>query len=153
MGQKLLEVALLAALPVSEIRGALPYGVLVRKLPFSWVVVVSFIFNLLPFFLVMFALSFFLKLLLRWEWFNNFWSKYITRAQNQFKNYEKWGKWGIMLFVGIPLPFTGVWTGSIVCFIAGLSWKESLPFVLGGLAIATFLVSLAVLGGNYLLTG
>ena len=153
MGQKLIEVALLAALPISEVRGALPYGVLVGKLPFFWVVIVSFIFNLLPFFLVMFALSFFLKFLLRWEWFSGFWSRYIIKAQNRFKNYEKWGKWGIMLFVGIPLPFTGVWTGSIVCFVAGLSWRESLPFVLGGLVMATFLVSLAVLGGNYLLTG
>ena len=150
MVQELLEVALLAALPVSEVRGALPYGVLVRNLPFSWVVIVSFVFNLLPFFLVMFALSFFLKFLLRWKWFSNFWSKYITRAQNQFKNYEKWGKWGIMLFVGIPLPFTGVWTGSVVCFLVGLSWRDSLPFILGGLAMATILVSLAVLGGNYL---
>ncbi|HPU08182.1 MAG TPA: small multi-drug export protein [Candidatus Atribacteria bacterium] len=151
MGQKLLEVALLAFLPVSEIRGALPYGVLVRDLPFFWVVAVSFICNLLPFFLVMFALNFFLKFLLRWEWFSNFWSKYIMEAQNRFKNYEKWGKWGIMLFVGIPLPFTGVWTGSVVCFLAGLPWRESFPFILGGLVIATFLVSLATLGGNYLL--
>ncbi|HQD32841.1 MAG TPA: small multi-drug export protein [Candidatus Atribacteria bacterium] len=150
MVQELLEVALLAALPVSEVRGALPYGVLVRNLPFSWVVIVSFVFNLLPFFLVMFALSFFLKFLLRWKWFSNFWSKYITGAQNRFKNYEKWGKWGIMLFVGIPLPFTGVWTGSVVCFLVGLSWRDSLPFILGGLAMATILVSLAVLGGNYL---
>ncbi len=49
MVQELLEVALLAALPVSEVRGALPYGVLVRNLPFSWVVIVSFVLIFCPF--------------------------------------------------------------------------------------------------------
>ena len=58
-----------------------------------------------------------------------------------------------MLFVGIPLPFYRGVDGFYSLLCCWFILRESLPFVLGGLVMATFLVSLAVLGGNYLLTG
>jgi len=145
---ELLEVALLAFAPVSEIRGALPYGVLFRGLPYPLVLAVSFFCNLLPYFLVMFLLSWLLEYFSRFAWFRSFWDNFIQRTQKRFEPYKKWGKWGILAFVGIPLPFTGIWTGSVVCFLLGLSFQESFPYILGGLVSASLIMSLVVFIGS-----
>lgn len=144
----ILRVALLAFLPISEVRGALPYGVFVEKLPLSLVISVAFVSNIAPFFLVMYALPLLVRLFLRLKWFNNLWQWYTQKAQSRFSSYRRYGKWGILFFVGIPLPFTGMWTGALVSFLAGFKVWEIFPFTVGGVALATFLVSFLVLLGK-----
>jgi len=146
----LLQVALLAFLPISEIRGALPYGVLVCGLPFWPVVLVGFVCNILPYFAVTWGSNWILKLLCRFPWVNRVWNRLVVNAQRRFRPYSRWGKWGLIAFVGIPLPFTGVWTGSLVAFLAGLKMRESAPFVFTGLVIASMIVSMVVLFGQSL---
>ncbi len=148
MAEALLKVFFLAFLPISEIRGALPYGVWGAGLPFFLVLGVALCGNLLSYFVVMYTLHFFLVLFLRFRWFQNWWTHYTTRVRERFRKYAQWEKWGVLLFIGIPLPFTGVWTGSLICFLGGLSFRESFPFVLGGLLMASCIVSVLTLLGK-----
>ncbi|MEN3184322.1 MAG: small multi-drug export protein [Atribacterota bacterium] len=141
-------VMLLAVLPVSEIRGALPYGVFAERLPLPVTFGVAFLGNVLPFFLVMYLIPCVFSLFQRMQWFRRFWSWYTERAKNRFVPYRRYGKWGIFFFIGIPLPFTGVWTGSLVAFLAGFRTWEIFPFVLGGIALAGSIVTLFVLFGR-----
>lgn len=144
----ILRVALLAFLPISEVRGALPYGVFVERLPPFLVISVAFVCNILPFFLVMYVLPLLVRFFLHLRWFNNLWQWYTQRAQSRFSSYRRYGKWGILFFVGIPLPFTGMWTGALISFLAGFKTWEIFPFAVGGVALATLLVSFLVLLGK-----
>jgi len=146
--QGVFRVALLAFLPVSEVRGALPYGVFVEKLPLFLVAPLAFVANLIPFFLVMGLLPWLVRLFQSFPWFDRLFSWYTTQAQHRFAAYRKYGRWGILLFVGVPLPFTGVWTGTLAAFLVGFGVWEIFPFVAGGTAMATGLVALLVFLGK-----
>ncbi|HHF09287.1 MAG TPA: hypothetical protein ENL28_01595 [Candidatus Atribacteria bacterium] len=143
--------ALIATLPISELRGAIPYGVLVEKLPWLLAIVVSGVANLIPFFVIMTIAPHLEILLNKNPYFKKKWLKLLESARKRFLPYRKFGKWGILFFVGIPLPFTGVWTGSLACWLLGFSIKESLAHILGGVAMATVIVAIATkLGGQLL---
>lgn len=144
----ILRVILLAVLPVSEIRGALPYGVFVERFPVFVTFGIAFLGNLLPFFFVMFLFPLVASLLQRVQWFHRFWIWYTEKARERFAPYRKYGRWGILIFIGIPLPFTGVWTGSLIAFLVGFKVWEVFPFVLGGVAVAGSIVLLVTLFGK-----
>ena len=59
---------------------------------------------------------------------------------------EKYGYWGLMLFVAIPLPGTGAWTGSLIAVLLGLKPAKSLLFILFGVMIAGLIMSLLAFG-------
>ena len=59
---------------------------------------------------------------------------------------EKYGFWGLTLFVGIPLPGTGAWTGALVASLLHIKLKTSIPAILLGIAIATVIMSLLSYG-------
>ncbi|NSW76337.1 MAG: small multi-drug export protein [Candidatus Atribacteria bacterium] len=143
----LFKVFLLAFLPISEVRGAIPYGVLGARVPFSLVLPVALAGNIIPYFLVMYLLQVVLRLFCKIEWFNRLYERYTEGVKKRFRKYARWEQWGILFFVGVPLPFTGVWTGALICFLGGLSFRESFPFILGGLLLATFIVSVVTLLG------
>ncbi|QPM68354.1 COG2426 family protein [Atribacter laminatus] len=145
-------IALLSFSPISEIRGSLLYWVSNPVIPFWQALLISILFNLLPFFLVMFFLNAILSVFLRFQWFQSLWNRLVISTRKKFQKYEKWEQIGLTLFIGVPLPITGVWTGSLICFLMGWPIKKSLPFVLLGLGIASTIVSVIVLSGRSLFT-
>jgi len=151
MIEGVLKTALIASLPISELRGAIPYGILVQKLPWVVVITVSGIANLIPFFIIMSLAPGLETWIARNAYFRNSWLKILDNTRKRIAPYQKFGKWGILFFVGVPLPFTGVWTGSLACWLMGFSIKESLAYILGGIAMATVIVATATkLGGQIL---
>ncbi len=145
-------IALLSFSPISEIRGSLLYWMSQPVIPFWQALLISMIFNLLPFFVVMLLLSTILSFFLRFQWFNSLWNKVVVGTRKKFQKYEKWEQLGLALFIGVPLPITGVWTGSLVCFLMGWSIKKSFPYVLLGLIIASTLVSTIILSGKSIIS-
>jgi uncharacterized membrane protein len=145
-------IALLSFSPISEIRGSLLYWMSQPVIPFWQAILISMIFNLLPFFVVMLLLSTILSFFLRFQWFNALWNKVVVSTRKKFQKYEKWEQLGLALFIGVPLPITGVWTGSLICFLMGWSIKKSFPYVLLGLIIASTIVSTIVLSGKSILS-
>ena len=60
----------------------------------------------------------------------------------------KYEKWGLLLFVGIPLPLTGAWTGALVASMLNMRLKNSLPAIFAGVVMASVIVTLISLFGN-----
>jgi len=145
-------IALLSFSPISEIRGSLLYWVSNPVIPFWQALLIYVFFNILPFFVVMYFLNMILKVFLRFQWFQSLWDRLIISARKKFQKYEKWEQIGLAFFIGVPLPVTGVWTGSLICFLMGWTVKKSFPYVLLGLLIASTIVSLVVLSGRSLLS-
>lgn len=72
--------------------------------------------------------------------------KLESRAMGKSERIEKYQFWGLVLFVGIPLPGTGAWTGSLIASLLGVRFKKAFPAVLLGIVIATVIMSVLSYG-------
>jgi len=134
----LMKIFFTAFLPISEIRGALPMGVFVLKENF----ILSFIFSFLGNVVSVFFVLLFLKKFIFYLKKISLVKKFILWRQKKAKPLiEKYGKWGLLFFVALPLPFTGGWTGSLISAIFGLDFKESFFIISLGIFIAGLIVA------------
>jgi uncharacterized membrane protein len=135
-------VLILAMLPISELRGAIPVGIAVYKFSYLKTFIIALIGNLIP---VLPILIFFGKvegLLRKNAMANHFVDWFIHRAEKQSAMVKELGAIGLMLFVAVPLPGTGAWAGSLVAFLLGLDIKKSFLYISLGVLIAAVLVLL-----------
>ncbi len=146
----LLWTALLSVLPISELRGAIPYAVIrgVGVLPAT---LLSILFNALVPIIVYIFLATLHKLLYKWNAYKSFFDRTVERARRKVhENIEKYGYWGLMIFVAIPLPVTGAWTGTLGAWILGMDKKRATLAIIGGVATAGIVVGIlvAILGAG-----
>lgn len=137
----------LSLLPISELRGAIPYAYFNgMSLPISFII--STVANAL-----VAPLGFlFLNTLHKWFYhiglYKRFFDKTVARARVKIEEkITKYGYLGLMLFVAIPLPVTGAWTGTIGAWILGLDKKKSCMYVALGVLIAGIIVSAVLISG------
>lgn len=141
----ILKIFLISAVPLIEQRGAIPYGIFVLNMNPALVFVVSYLGSLLPvpFILFLFnALFDYMKKLKFLASFNNFIDNKVKKGA---KKIEKYAELGLITFVAIPLPTTGLWTGSAAAAFLGLDKKKSFLFIaLGGLISAITITLLCI---------
>ena len=139
-------VVILSALPISEVRGGIPAGMilgmpLTKLLPLA---IISNVVSVIP-----------VVLLFKWlaDWLADApvvgpvigWL--IQRARSKEAMVEKHGVWAVTLFVAIPLPVTGAWTGSVVAAVFGMRFGRVLFCLTVGVIIASTIVTALMLGG------
>jgi uncharacterized membrane protein len=144
MAREIALTLLVTVSPISELRGGIPLGILEFGLDPLLVFFISVIANALIFFPVFFALRlFYVKVLYRIPLFD----KYLDNLRKRGKPIvEKYGFWGLTLFVAIPLPITGAYTGTILAWLVDMDWKKAFPAVGVGVIIAGVIVFLITLG-------
>jgi uncharacterized membrane protein len=143
MTQEIALTLLLTVLPVSELRGGIPLGISLGLDPlFTFFIAV--IANALMFFPIFFGLRLFYdKLLSRIPLFN----KYLDSVRKRGKpKVDKYGFWGLTFFVALPLPITGVYTGTALAWLLGMDWRKAFPPIGIGVIIAGVIVLLGALG-------
>jgi uncharacterized membrane protein len=85
------------------------------------------------------------KLLYKWAFYARIFDGFVAKArQKVHAKVERYGYLGIMLFVAIPLPVTGAWTGTLGAWILGMDRKKTMAAVAAGVVMAGFIVSLVV---------
>jgi uncharacterized membrane protein len=128
--------------PISELRGGIPLGISLG-LDALFTFFIAIIANALIFFPIFFALRLFYdKLLYRIPLFD----KYLNHLRKRGEPVvEKYGFWGLTLFVAIPLPITGAYTGTILAWLLGMDWKKAFPAVGLGVIVAGVIVLLITL--------
>jgi len=138
---------LLGIIPVSELRGAIPYAYF-NGVPMWLSAVIGVLSNALVPFIGFFFLSTIHRLLDKWHFYHNLFEKTVARARSKVgEKVSKYGLLGLMLFVAIPLPITGAWTGTLGAWVLGLDRKKSILFVLLGVLIAGIIVTTVVYTG------
>ena len=149
----ILWTSLLALLPISELRGAIPFA-MTQGMPWYFAFPIAAIMNALVAPVCWIFLStlhlFFLKLAERpfFSWYKIFFDSVVERARRKLhKNVEKWGWLGIAVFVAIPLPFTGAWTGTLGAWVLGLSKKRTMLAVTLGVVCAGIIISSVIVLG------
>lgn len=136
-----LVVFIISAIPIVELRGAIPVGILLFKLDWTLVILISIIGNMLPIFFVLFLFEYIEKLLRNISIFNKFFDWLFKRTLAKSKEIEDYQEFGLALFVGIPLPATGAWTGSLIAYLLKLSYWKSILFIFLGVLLAAIIVS------------
>lgn len=141
---------LMAMTPVGELRLAIPVAVLVLHLPIWEAVILAVFGNAIPAMIILlFAKRFHAYVDKKTGLLSKGWLKALHRAQEKFSgDYQKFGLIGLMIFIGIPLPMTGAWTGALAAFVFGIPFRKSWPFVLGGIIISAFLTLLVTVGAD-----
>jgi len=135
---------ILAMLPISELRGAIPYGVY-NNLPFTKVLVISIVGNLIPVVPLYFLLGRILLFLNRFRYGKRFSGWLVSHTLKRSKVIELYEMLGLIIFIGIPLPMTGAWTGTIASVLLKLRLKYYLIGVVFGVLLAALIVSLVVI--------
>ncbi|NPV88209.1 small multi-drug export protein [Coprothermobacteraceae bacterium] len=135
-----LYLILISMSPVVECRGSIPFG-LSQGLPLSWVFVVAFLSNALMGIVVYEVFGSLKKHLLAVERVKSWYEAHIERSLRRFKKYE-WGlAVSLALFIGIPLPGTGAFTGALLADALDLSRTEAWSAITAGVLTAAVVVS------------
>ncbi len=142
---------LVAALPISELRGAIPLAILKFGFnPFK-ALLISFLGNILPILLLLIGLEKVSEYLShRFYWFNRFfgWLFERTRAKHG-DHFHYWGDLSLFIFVAIPLPLTGAYSGAVAAFVFGLPKSHAFwSITLGVLAAGIIVTAITIFGEN-----
>jgi len=130
-------------IPLAELRGSIPLGILHYGLNTGLVFALCTLTNILIYFPYIWLLDLLYKRLLsRWEPFERYLSRTRRRGEPVIRKY---GAWGLLVFVAIPLPTTGVYTGALLAWLLGVNRHQGLLAVIIGVLIAAILVTLAAL--------
>ena len=138
-------VFIISMIPILELRGGLIVSKLIQ-VPITTAVPLCIIGNIIP---IPFILLF-IKQIFKWmkkiKVFRGIIEKLENRAMSKSDNIRKYEFWGLVLFVGIPLPGTGAWTGSLIAALLDVDFKKAILAELLGIAIATVIMSILSYG-------
>ena len=147
---KELVTAIIGMIPIAELRGAIPWALASPPVGggLTWPVACTFaiIGNFVPVIPLLLLFDKVYKFLSRWPIFDRFFNWLFARTRKKGKMIEKYEMWGLILFVGIPLPVTGAWTGTLAAFLFGVKWYKAAFAISVGLFMSATIVTLLTLG-------
>lgn len=145
--------ALLSFMPISELRGAIPFAI-AHNIPWYWAYLFAAFLNALVAPVCWLFLATVHKIFYGAapgkgiSWYKTFFDRFVERARNRLSGgVEKWGWLGIALFVAVPLPITGAWTGTLGAWVLGVSRRRTMAAVIVGVLIAGAVVSAVMMLG------
>ncbi|NLJ34934.1 MAG: small multi-drug export protein [candidate division WS1 bacterium] len=139
-------VVILSAMPISEVRGGIPYGVLLG-LPLWKTLALAIPANVLVVVPVVLGFNWAAERLADRRLIGGIVSHLLKKARSKEEMVNKYGVWALTLFVAVPLPMTGAWTGAAMAAVFGMHFWRAMGCIIIGVAIASAIVSLLVHGG------
>ena len=136
------KIILLSMLPVSELRGAIPLGIL-SGMPWLSVFIISVLSNfaITPFvFLFLDNINHFFY---KFRWYKSFFDKIVIRTRKKIEHRigTKWELLALFILVAVPLPGTGAYTGVLASWLFKLNRKKSLITILFGIILAAIITT------------
>ncbi|MDR2364207.1 MAG: small multi-drug export protein [Spirochaetaceae bacterium] len=143
----LLWTAFLSFLPISELRGGIPFA-LAKGIPWYWAYPFAAGINVLAAPACWLFLSTLHRLFLKMAWYHGLFGRFVERARGKLKRgVERWGWLGVAAFVAVPLPVTGALTGTLGAWVLGLGKGRTMAAVTLGVLAAGAIVTAVVLLG------
>ncbi len=147
-------VFIISMIPIVELRGALLVAGPILGVPVVEAIPLSIIGNIVPVPFILLLITPIFTWMKGTKKLKPLVEKLEARAMSKKDQIEKYEFWGLVLFVGIPLPGTGAWTGSLIAALLGIKFKKAFPAIMLGICMATVImwfVSYVLLGGVHLL--
>ena len=149
---KIIMTFLISMVPVIELRGAIPIAT-AHGLDIWTAIGVSIVGNLLPVpFIIVFIRRIFAYIRGKSDWLNSLVTRLEKRAERKSDIVHKYELWGLCIFVAIPLPGTGAWSGALIAAMLNMRIKRAFPAIALGVMIAGIIVAIVTLGAGELLT-
>ena len=138
-------ILFISMLPIVELRGAIPVA---YAFGFNWpsAMLIAIIGNLLPIPFILIFLESIFKYMKKHNILSNFVTKLEEKAVAKSETVAKYQFWGLAIFVGIPLPGTGGWTGALIASVMKMDKKQAFLSIAIGVIIAAILVTFATYG-------
>ncbi len=153
MDFRLIYALILTILPISELRGGLPLAIIYaieNQIPVIFIFSLVVLLNILMIILIFYFLDNFHKFFMNFKFYRKFFEFYVKKFQKKMdkfeKKYETLGFFALVLFVAIPLPGTGAWTGCLISWLLGLDRKKSIIAIALGILIAGIIILFGTLG-------
>lgn len=138
----------LSALPISELRGAIPVAIGIYGIDPIDAYFLAILGNMLPVIPLLLFLDPVSSYLRQFHIGNSFFTWLFTRTRRKHsKNMERYGILALTLFVAIPLPVTGAWTGCAAAFVFGIKFRPAIMAIAAGVMISGIVVTLLTLAG------
>ena len=139
---------LITLIPTLELRASIPYGILRVDMHWSVVFVICAVTNIVLGPLVYLFLDKAVALVLRFEWLNGIYGRTVTRTQRRIqRSVDRYGEMGVALFIGIPLPGTGSYSGALGAYLLGLGYRRFIVANIIVVLMAGTIVTAVVLSG------
>ena len=136
----------ISMLPVVELRFGLPYGIALG-LEYPLALMAALLGNMIPVpFIIVYIKRIFEWMRKHMARMNALVTKIENRAHLKGETVEKYGHWGLLLFVAIPLPGTGAWTGALIAALLNIRTSKAVPVILIGVCIAAAIMTLITYG-------
>lgn len=142
---KELVIFIISLMPILELRGGLLAATLL-DVEFIRAAIICILGNVLPIPFVLLFLKYVLDILSKWKITKKFVNWLEKKVHDKREQIDKYGYLGLILFVGIPLPGTGAWTGALLAVMLGLNRKKSFVCILLGLLMAAIIMSILSYG-------
>lgn len=146
MAGEFLLTVLVSMVPIIELRGGIPFGV-AAGLPVWMAFVAAVIGNIIPApFIIVFIKRIFAWMRLKMPRLNRVVDKLEQKAHLKGAAVTKYKYLGLAIFVAIPLPGTGAWTGALVAAFLDMRLRKAMPAIILGVVVAGFLISVLTYG-------
>ena len=134
---------LVSMIPIVELRGAIPFGVATLGLPYGAAFVAAIIGNMIPVpFIVVYIRRIFLWMRRHLPRLNSLVDRMEKKAHLKGQKVTRYKYLGLMIFVAIPLPGTGAWTGALAAAFLDMPLRKALPSIFAGVLLAGCIMSL-----------
>ncbi|MFZ7121721.1 MAG: COG2426 family protein [Eubacteriaceae bacterium] len=147
-----LKVLISAMVPVFELRFSIPYGILLLKMPYLITYIISIIGSIIPAPFILWLIPSLLEWMRGTKYLSGIGNWIYNRGIKKSKSIDRYSFWGLVLFIAIPLPGTGVWTGCLAASLIGIKLKRGITASVIGASIAgvammvlTFILGTAIL--------
>ncbi|MCX5657118.1 MAG: small multi-drug export protein [Candidatus Omnitrophica bacterium] len=144
-------VIFVSTLPIFELRGAIPLG-FAFHFPWYKVFLLAVLGNLIPIPFILILLEPVSGRLRRFRIWRKFFDWLFERARKKAREVERYEFWGLSIFVGIPLPMTGAWTGAIIASLIKMRFRKAFLSIALGVLMAAVVVTLLVLMGRLIIS-
>lgn len=138
-------VFFLSAFPITELRATIPLALAMGMTPIR-AYIIAVIGNILPILPILLLLQPVSEILRKFPVLDSMFQKILVRSRRKSGQIHRYGYIGLMLFVAIPLPGTGAWTGAVLSWLLGLDIILSALAISAGVIIAGIIVLMASLG-------
>ena len=145
-------VFIISMIPILELRGALLVAGPLLGVPVAKAIPLCILGNIIPVPFILLLIRPLFAWLRKTRLFRPLVEKLEKKAMSKSDRISRYEFWGLVLFVGIPLPGTGAWTGALVASLLGIDWKKAFGAIVVGVCMASvimYILSYVVIGGIF----
>ena len=136
-----IKILILSMLPITELRFSIPYGIKYYTLGIQNIILISIIGNIFIGIIIIYIIGPFMNILKKINIFNSIIEYIFKKTKHKGDLINKRKFYGLIIFVGIPLPFTGVWTGALAAYLFALSKERAIAGIIIGVIISSTIVT------------